>query len=86
MSSIPLSYPDAEGFEFFSADLVGFWSDGVVAGFEASLLSVVDHVVGAFVVQNGQNEDGNGQNAAQRHPRHVDDVPKTEHLRRSKEI
>lgn len=70
--------PAAEGFELLAADLVGVGSDGVVAGFEASLAIVSDGVA-TFVVKNRQNEDWNGQNAAQRDPSHVDDVPQTEH-------
>ena len=76
------AYPETESFELFSADLVlVVCDDSVVAGLETSLIPVANDDVLAFVVQNRQNENGNGQNPAQSHPGDVDDVAQPEHLR-----
>lgn len=70
--------------QFFSADVGIFVEDGVVLWFEAGDGAGVAIVgsrcdVAAFVVENCQDEDGNGKAAAQCHPRHVDDVAQSEH-------
>jgi hypothetical protein len=72
--------PETEGVKFVAADFVVIASDGVVAGLETGLVAVLADVRRrTFAVENCQDEDWDGEETAQRHPRHVNDVAQSKH-------